>query len=92
MKGAYTISKITYYSRASNKISWKLISKGSFFKLLQQFPFIIQNRSKVNELLKTVGLGITAISVFKFVYTYINQDNVGRVCNFLSSVSSQQKC
>ena len=63
-----------------------------FFKLLQQFQFIIQNGSKVNELLKTVGLGITAISVFKFIYTYINQDNVGGVCNFLSSGSSQQKC
>ena len=63
-----------------------------FFKLLQQFQFIIQNGSKVNELLKTVRLGITAISIFKFIYTYIIQGNVGRVCNLLSSVSSQQKC
>ena len=62
------------------------------FSKLLQFQFIIQNGSKVNELLKTVGLGITAISVFKFIYTYINQDNVGGVCNFLSSGSSQQKC
>ena len=40
-----------------------------FFKLLQQFQFIIQNGSKVNELLKTVGLGITAIS--KTLNSYI---------------------
>lgn len=62
MKETYTISKITYYPRASSKIIWNLVSKGNFYYYMD-LQFIPQNRSKINELLKTIGLRISYLQI-----------------------------